>query len=166
MKTGHTNRAGYNLARSATRKGVKVVSVVLGEPPRRRATPTPLRCCATASASTAAPRCCAGGGPRRGQVKHREEDTVELVAARDVRRVVRRGEKPIVRIRAEDVLGGAAAAGAWAGTAVVRVDGEVVARVPVITAQAVPEVGFFERAWRVVSRPEGRPVGADRPAGR
>jgi serine-type D-Ala-D-Ala carboxypeptidase (penicillin-binding protein 5/6) len=155
VKTGHTNQAGYNLVGSATRSGVKVVSVVLGEPSE-----------AARNADTLALLRYGLGRYRRAtllrgqevlgeaKVKHREEDTVELVAARDVRRVIRRGEKPLVRIRAEDVLEGPLPRGARAGTAVVRVDDEVVARVPVITAQPVPQVSFLERAWRVVSRPE------------
>jgi hypothetical protein len=80
-------------------------------------------------------------------VRYRESDTIPLVAGETVREVVRRGQRPRVSIDAPGVVGGPKPAGARVGTAVVRVDGRAVGRVPVRTGAKVPEVGFVERVF-------------------
>jgi D-alanyl-D-alanine carboxypeptidase (penicillin-binding protein 5/6) len=90
---------------------------------------------------------------RRGQrlgtakVQYRESDSVPLVAARAVHEVVRRGQRAQVTVNAPAVVGGPKPAGAPVGTALVRVEGKTVARVPVLTGAKVPAVGFVERVF-------------------
>ena len=52
-----------------------------------------------------------------------------------------------------DQIEGPLPAGTRAATAVVRVSGRVIARVPVVTAAAVPEVGIGERALAFMQKP-------------
>jgi D-alanyl-D-alanine carboxypeptidase (penicillin-binding protein 5/6) len=88
-------------------------------------------------------------GERLGaaKVRYRESDRVPLVAARSVRAVVRRGRRAQVTMDVPEVVGGPMPAGARVGTAVVRVGGRTVARVPVVTGAKVPEVGILERVF-------------------
>ena len=52
VKTGYTLDAGNVLVASATRKGVDLISVVLGAPSESAATPARWRCSITASSCT------------------------------------------------------------------------------------------------------------------
>ena len=146
VKTGHTNKAGYVLVGSGTKKGVTVISAVLGDASEaaRDADTIALLDYGLAQLKRVTP-------VRKGErlaaarVRYRESDTVPLVAARSVREVVRRGQRARVSTDTPDVVEGPKAVGARVGTATVRVGGRVVARVPVIAGAPVPEVGLVER---------------------
>jgi D-alanyl-D-alanine carboxypeptidase (penicillin-binding protein 5/6) len=154
VKTGHTQTAGYVLVASAAQRGVSALSVVLGDPNE-----------ATRDADTRAllrwgiaqyallPIVRPDRVAATAKVKYREEDRIELVPARRVLKVVRRGERPVVTLRAEEVLKGPLPQGTRAGLLTVRLRGRVVARVPLVTAQPVPEVGLAERAVDFVLQP-------------
>jgi serine-type D-Ala-D-Ala carboxypeptidase (penicillin-binding protein 5/6) len=148
IKTGHTNKAGYVLVGSGTKHGVTVISAVLGDPTEAARDADTLTLLDYGLAQlrrvTAVRR-----GERLGtaRVRYRESDTIPLVAGETVREVVRRGQRPRVSIDAPGVVGGPKPAGARVGTAVVRVDGRAVGRVPVRTGAKVPEVGFVERVF-------------------
>jgi D-alanyl-D-alanine carboxypeptidase (penicillin-binding protein 5/6) len=146
VKTGHTNKAGYVLVGSGTKKGVTVISAVLGDASEaaRDADTIALLDYGLAQLKRVTP-------VRKGErlaaakVRYRESDTVPLVAARTVREVVRRGQRARVSADTPDVVEGPKAVGARVGTATVRVGGRVVARVPVVAGAPVPEVGLVER---------------------
>ena len=148
IKTGHTNKAGYVLVGSGTKHGVTVISAVLGDPTEAARDADTLALLdyglAQLKRVTAVRR-----GERLGttKVRYRESDTVPLVAGESVREVVRRGQRPRVSVDAPAVVGGPKPSGARVGTAVVRVDGRTVARVPVRTGAKVPAVGFVERVF-------------------
>jgi serine-type D-Ala-D-Ala carboxypeptidase (penicillin-binding protein 5/6) len=148
VKTGHTNTAGYVLVGSGTKKGVTVVSAVLGDPSEaaRDADTIALLNYGLSRLKRITP---VRKGQRLGtaKVKYRESDTVPLVAARTVREVVRRGQRASVRVQAPAVVEGPKEAGERVGTAVVSVGGRIVARVPVLTGAKVPEVDIVERAF-------------------
>lgn len=154
VKTGRTLQAGYVLVGSATRDGVTVVSAVLGEPSE-----------AARDADTLALLRYGLSRYRRANVvkrdaqldrarlKYRDEE-VALVAAEDVRHVLRRGEKARVRVTgAPDEIEGPLAAGSRVGEVEVRVRGRTVARTPLVTATAVQEASVSERLADVLSRP-------------
>ncbi|CAA9484713.1 MAG: D-alanyl-D-alanine carboxypeptidase [uncultured Solirubrobacteraceae bacterium] len=154
VKTGRTQQAGYVLVGSATRKGVTVLSAVLGEPGE-----------AARDADTLALLRYGLGRYRRttlvernevlreADLKYRDEQ-VDLVAAESVQRVLRRGERAQVRVLgAPAEIEGPTAAGARVGTVEVRVRGRTVARTPLITAAAVEEASLSERLSEVLSRP-------------
>jgi serine-type D-Ala-D-Ala carboxypeptidase (penicillin-binding protein 5/6) len=148
VKTGHTNKAGYVLVGSGTKKGVTVISAVLGDPSEaaRDADTIALLSYGLAQLERITP-------VRKGErlaaakVRYRESDTVPLVAARAVHEVVRRGQRARVTVDTPDVVEGPKASGARVGTATVRVGGRVVARVPVVAGASVPEVGLVERVF-------------------
>ena len=82
VKTGHTQNAGYVLVGAATRKGARLVTVVLGRRRRRRrATPTRSRCCATGSRCyRRVPVVRRGATLARAQVEHFGDREARLVA--------------------------------------------------------------------------------------
>lgn len=147
VKTGHTLGAGYVLVGSATRGGVTMLSAVLGDPSEparnldtlalldyglRRYRAVPVLRVRRPVASAA--------------VRHREEQRVRLRPLRDYTRVLRHGRGASVRVDAPPVLEGPLPGGARVGSVRVVVEGRPVARVALVTAAPVPEVGVFERA--------------------
>ncbi|MCW3010171.1 MAG: D-alanyl-D-alanine carboxypeptidase [Solirubrobacterales bacterium] len=153
VKTGRTTRAGYVLVGSASRNGVTVLSAVLGtqsEAARNADTLALLRYGLSRYTRKAAVR----SGRRFGEAALAYRDTrVALVAERDVVRTVRRGERLAVRVEgAPTELDGPLPQGARVGTVVVRQRGEVVARVPLVTAAAVTEASAADRLGDFVGR--------------
>jgi D-alanyl-D-alanine carboxypeptidase (penicillin-binding protein 5/6) len=147
VKTGHTSTAGYLLVGSATRRGVTVISAVLGDPSEgaRDADSLGLLRYGLRSYRVATP-------VRRGQVlaratlEHRDDQHVDLVAERTVRRTIRLGDDLHLRVDgAPSTLDGPLPQGAHAGTVVVVHRGRAVARVPLVTATAVDEATFLDR---------------------
>ncbi len=154
VKTGRTSGAGYVLVGSASRKGITVLSAVLGtqsEQARQADTLALLRYGLRRYVRRSAVR----EGRRFGSAALRyREGSVALVAARRVVRTTRRGERLDVRtstLPAE--LDGPLPQGARVGTVEVRQRGEVVARVPVVTAQAVTEATATDRLGDFAGRP-------------
>lgn len=154
VKTGRTQGAGYVLVGSATRGGVAVLSVVLGEPGEaaRDADTVKLLRWGLAQYRRAAIVRPDRVAARTG-VKHSPDDRVELVPARRVTRILRRGERPALAVSAPAELEGPLPRGARAGTLTVRLRGRVVARVPLVTAQPVPEVSLAQRVVDRLARP-------------
>ena len=154
VKTGHTQEAGYVLVGSATRGRVNVLTAVLGDPSEAARDVDTL---ALLRYGLSLYREVPIVGPERvvarAKVKYREEDLIELVPARRVLHVLRRGERPVVTMRADRVLEGPLPAGTVAGSVTVRVRGKVVARVPLVTAQPVPKVSLAERALDFMFKP-------------
>jgi serine-type D-Ala-D-Ala carboxypeptidase (penicillin-binding protein 5/6) len=146
VKTGHTSSAGYLLIGSATRNGITVVSVVMGEPSEAARDADSLTLLRHGLSSFKRQT-----GLRKGAVLARpklayREEHVDLVASSAVRTVVRRGQRFTVSV--QDVpseLRGPIPAGARIGTAVVRLGGRVVGRVPLLTASPVSEASVADR---------------------
>jgi D-alanyl-D-alanine carboxypeptidase (penicillin-binding protein 5/6) len=151
VKTGHTLDAGYVLVGSATRDGVNVVSVVMGEPSEaaRDADTLALLRYGLARYRRVLP---VAGRARLAVAKVADQGSarVALVAARPVSLVVRRGERPRVRlVGVPSDVSGPLAAGTPEGGAEVVAGGRVLARVPLVTARAVraASVGQRLRSW-------------------
>lgn len=155
VKTGRTNRAGYVLVGSASRGGVTVVSVVLGEPSERARDADSLALLRyglrSYDAVTALPE-----GRRLGRVllRYRGDESVDVVAAGTVRRVLRRGERTRVDlVGLPDEVDGPLPRGTRLGTAIVRHGDDVLARVPVVTARPVAEAGLGTRLEHGLRQP-------------
>lgn len=146
VKTGHTRASGYALVGSARRRGISVVSVVLGDSSE-----------ATRDADSIALLRYATSQYRRvrplrkasvvGRLPLRYRDTkVDVVAAASVPRTAKRTEKLQTRVLGlpRDVEG-PLRRGARLGTIEVIQRGKVVARVPAVTATAVQGATFWER---------------------
>ncbi len=142
VKTGYTLDAGYVLIGSGTRKGVTLLSVVLGAPSvaaREQDTLSLLRY----GFSFYVRRTPVRSGERLAApaVSGRDE-TLPLVAARSVRLTARRGQSVRVVVHAPREVQGPLPRGRRLGTGVVTLDGEVVRRVPLLSERsALPPVG-------------------------
>jgi serine-type D-Ala-D-Ala carboxypeptidase (penicillin-binding protein 5/6) len=153
VKTGHTSTAGYVLVGSATRRGITVVSAVLGDPSEAARDSDSLallryglgrysRAAATVKGRTYA----------TAKLSHRDE-RVDLVATRTVRRVKRRDEHFTRRILgAPSEIAGPLPAGARVGTIEVRWRGKPVDRVALVTARAVSAPTVVQRAGGLIGR--------------
>jgi D-alanyl-D-alanine carboxypeptidase (penicillin-binding protein 5/6) len=146
VKTGHTNSAGYLLIGSATRNGITVVSVVMGEPSEAARDADSLTLLRHGVSSFKRQTGLQKGAVlARPKLAYRDEH-VDLVASSAVQTVVRRGQRFTVSV--QDVpseLRGPIPAGARIGTAVVRLGGRVVGRVPLLTASPVSEASLTDR---------------------
>jgi D-alanyl-D-alanine carboxypeptidase (penicillin-binding protein 5/6) len=146
VKTGHTLQAGYVLVSAARRHGVRLVSVVLGDPSEAARDDDSLALLRWGLAryrSTTPVR--EGQTLAQPKLAYRDEHA-DLVAAGTTRIVVRRGERTRVRLVGVPAeLSGPLAAGQRVGTAVVERRGHEVARVAVVTAAAIPAASFGDR---------------------
>lgn len=146
VKTGHTRAAGYALVGSGRRRGISVVTAVLGDPSEaaRDADSIALLRYATSQYDRVRPlRAAAVVG--RPTLRYRDQ-RVAVVAAAGVTRTARKGEDLRTRVVGlpRDVEG-PLRKGARLGTIEVVQRGRVVARVPAVTAEAVPAATFWER---------------------
>ncbi len=155
VKTGHTPAAGYVLVGSGTRNGVTMVSAVLGDPgvfSRNADTLALLRY--GFSRYRSATVVARADVFARARARYREQIKIRLVAARAFSTVVRRGEPPpTVTVHAPSRLTGPLPVGRRVGRLDIRYRGHVIARVPLVTADAVPEVTLAARIVSFVLRP-------------
>lgn len=156
VKTGRTASAGYVLVSSATRSGVTVVSVVLGEPSERARDADSLALLRyglrSYDAVTALPE-----GRVLGKVplRYRDGQFVNVIAGATVRRVLRTGTRTNVQVLGlPSEVDGPLPRGTRVGTAIVRRGAEVLARAPVVTAGPVAEAGLTERLDELLGRTE------------
>jgi D-alanyl-D-alanine carboxypeptidase (penicillin-binding protein 5/6) len=149
VKTGHTNAAGYILVASGTRNGTTFVATVLGDPSEgaRNADALALLRWAFASFRVATP-VAKGAVYARPTVKHRPDERIAVVATRAVRELVRRDVRVRLVVDVPRELEGPLPSGAVVGSAIVRANGRAMARVPLVTRGAVPEVGLLEQLGR------------------
>jgi serine-type D-Ala-D-Ala carboxypeptidase (penicillin-binding protein 5/6) len=142
VKTGYTLDAGYVLIGSGTRKGVTLLSVVLGAPSvaaRDQDTLSLLRYGFSLYLRQTPVR--SGERLAAPAVRGRDE-TLPLVAARSVRVTARRGQSVRVAVDAPLEVEGPIPRGRQLGTGVVTLDGEVVGRVPLLSKRpALPPAG-------------------------
>ncbi len=154
VKTGHTRQAGYVLIGSATRRGVTVISVVMGEPTERARNQDSIALLRYGLRSYES-KALLPEGRVLGKVdlKFRGDDGVDVVAGASVNRVIRVGDATSVKVQGlPDEVDGPLPRGSRVGTAVVSHKGKVIKRVPVVTARAVSEATFSERLGDFVGR--------------
>jgi D-alanyl-D-alanine carboxypeptidase (penicillin-binding protein 5/6) len=153
VKTGHTRSAGYILVGSATRKGVSVVSAVLGDP-SEAARDRDSRALLTYGLSRYRVTTGVRKGERLARVKlsYRDEH-VDLVASRTIRRTTRVGEHLSTRVvGVPDEIDGPLPEGARQGTVEVRQRGRVVDRVALVTARPVSAATAAQRLGDFLGR--------------
>ncbi|HWL62155.1 MAG TPA: D-alanyl-D-alanine carboxypeptidase family protein [Steroidobacteraceae bacterium] len=148
IKTGHTNSAKYCLMTSASRDGMRLISVVLGAPS--------IKGREDASASLlnygyqwfeTVKLHDAGKTLLTPPVFKGEADAVKVGTSRAMSVTIARGAGDSITKEAsiQGPLVAPLAAGAQVGQYIVRVGDEVVARVPLVTLEKVEEAGFFGR---------------------
>jgi D-alanyl-D-alanine carboxypeptidase (penicillin-binding protein 5/6) len=156
VKTGHTLQAGYVLVGSGTRRGVRLVSVVLGSPSASaRDTDTLALLDFGFSRYRSVRALRAGSEVARADVSHYGDRTVRLTVRRDVRLSVRRGEPVRTVVSAPGELDGPLDAGARVGSVRILRGGKLAEVVPLVTDESVPHAGLLRRAspylrWLVV----------------
>jgi D-alanyl-D-alanine carboxypeptidase (penicillin-binding protein 5/6) len=148
IKTGHTETAGYCLASSASRNGMRLISVVLGTQSfkaREDASAALLNYGFTFYETVKAKS--AGDVVLKPEVYKGEEDRVTLVPARDIYVTIGRGSAAQLKTTAtvkEPVIA-PIAAGQVLGELTVSDGKDVIARVPLVAQAAVPEGGWWTR---------------------
>ena len=145
VKTGHTAQAGWVLVGSASGRGARVISVVLGEPTQSARDADSLALLRYGLAAFRRVRVLASGRAlARPRIRHRDE-RAELVPARALTVTVRRGQRLETRIDAPAEVEGALPARARLGSATVLLGGRTVGRVALVTGRAVPEAPALRR---------------------
>jgi serine-type D-Ala-D-Ala carboxypeptidase (penicillin-binding protein 5/6) len=146
VKTGYTGDAGYVLVGSATGKtGARVLSVVLGEPSEAARDADTLALLRYGLAQYRRVTALREARPVASAAVAYRDERVDLVPARAARVVARSDQRVTRRIDAPDELRGELGAGTRVGTVAVLRDGDVVRRVPLLTAEAVPGAGLPRR---------------------
>jgi len=155
IKTGHTDTAGYCLAASAKRGDMRLISVVLGTQgfkAREDASAALLNYGFTFFETVKAKG--AGEVILKPEVYKGEEDRVTLVIPQDVYVTVARGSGAQLKTAATLVKQPIIApikAGQALGELTVSDGTTVVARVPLVAKEAVPEGGWWTRTWDGIS---------------
>ena len=149
VKTGHTQSAGYVLVGSGTRKGVRLVSVVLGAPSEAQRDADTLALLRYGFGLYRVARPVRRGIPlATAKVKFFGDRDVPLVTRRNVRVPVRRGQRVRTRIAAPEELEGPLPQGERVGSVSVFKGGSRVRSLPLFTAEAVPEAGLVRKLTR------------------
>jgi serine-type D-Ala-D-Ala carboxypeptidase (penicillin-binding protein 5/6) len=155
IKTGHTRSAGYVLVGSATGSaGVRVISVVLGEPSESARDAESLALLRYGADQFRRVRALRARRPvERVAIKYRDE-RVALVTGRAVVVTARRGERIRTVVEAPAELEGPLPAGARVGSVSIVRGGRTVRTIDLVTAESVPGAGPL----RVVTSPLGVPL--------
>jgi len=154
VKTGHTLQAGYVLVGSATRHGLSFVSVVLGTPSEAARDADSLALLRYGFANFGLVRAVrADQGVGHRPVRDGNHTSIELVASRGFTPVLARGRRIALSLDAPSDLRGPLPARARVGTLVVRSGRTVLARIPALTARAVPAPSAVAQATRAVGGP-------------
>lgn len=154
VKTGRTAEAGYVLVGSTSRRGARLVSVVLGAPTEAARDADTLRLLRYGLAQYRRARPVrAGATLSTASVEYFGGREVRLVPVRPVSVTVRRGQRLRTVVRAPEQVTGPVPAGARVGTVTVYREGRRVRSVPVVTAASVPEAGLLRKAWSLIWSP-------------
>ncbi|MQA73229.1 MAG: hypothetical protein GEU88_02560 [Solirubrobacterales bacterium] len=145
VKTGHTLDAGYVLVASAQRKGVELVSAVLGAPSElERDAET--RALLDYGFSLYHRRTAVERGERLAAPALRyQDDRVALGPTRAVRLTVRDGQRLRTRVHAPEEVEGPVERGERLGRAIVTLDGERIATVPLAALRSAPAATLLQR---------------------
>lgn len=156
VKTGRTQGAGYVLIGSARQRSAALISVVLGtssEQARNQDTMALLRWGFRQYRRVTAVR--RGDVLATVPIRYRPGAELELMAARDVRRTLRR-TVPRPQLRVRDVpseVEGPIRRGQKFGRVEVVIDGEVATRVSLVASSEIPAAGAGRKAQDWVTRP-------------
>jgi D-alanyl-D-alanine carboxypeptidase (penicillin-binding protein 5/6) len=154
VKTGYTSQAGNVLVGAAEKRGgVRVISVVLGEPSESARDSETLALLDWGLDRFKRVEVLARGRAlARSEIRYRDE-RARLVARRRVVVTVRDGQRLRRRVDAPDELEGPLPKGERVGAVTVLVDGRPVRRVALVTGAEVPEAGTLRVLTSVVGVP-------------
>ena len=145
VKTGYTLGAGYVLVGSGTRKGVTLVSAVLGAPSESARDAATRELLDYGFSQYERERALERGERLASASVRYQDSSLPLVADRDVTVTVRRGQQLDTELVAPDEVEGPVDRGERVGQAVVTLDGERVGRVALVAGRAIPEADVGDR---------------------
>jgi serine-type D-Ala-D-Ala carboxypeptidase (penicillin-binding protein 5/6) len=152
VKTGHTDGAGWCLAASAERNGVRLYVVVLGAPDEAQRDADVARLLDWGFARFQEVRLVQRGQPAGSLAVPWSDARIPVVAGRGLARIVRPGQ----RLREQIVLPAHASlplrAGQRVGTLTLRAGKRVVGQVPLVATRGADAPGLGERAGWLVGR--------------
>jgi D-alanyl-D-alanine carboxypeptidase (penicillin-binding protein 5/6) len=147
VKTGHTSRAGYVLVGAGRRKGVRLVSAVLGAPSESARDVDTLALLDYGFGLYRRVRVVRARRPlASARVRFYDDRAVDLVTRTSGFLSIRRGQRAGRRIDAPDELDGPLPKGSRVGTVTILRDGHPVRALPLVTAKAVPKAGAARKA--------------------
>ncbi len=145
VKTGHTFGAGYVLVGSGERKGVDLISVVVGAPTEEERYDASLRLLESGFDQYRRRLPVRAGQDMADPSIRYSGGELPLRAARDIPVGVYRGQKLSVEVEAPDEVEGPIAQGQVLGSVTVLVDGRPAGTAPLKAARAVSKAGTFDR---------------------
>jgi serine-type D-Ala-D-Ala carboxypeptidase (penicillin-binding protein 5/6) len=151
MKTGHTDSAGYCLVTSAKRNDMRLVSVVMGSPSIKAREDASAALINYGYTFFETGKVKSAGDPLlKPRVYKSADEYVTLAVPRDIVLTVGRGQlvnlKTTAHLFKEPLIAPLAANQAVGELTITDQTGEVVSRVPLAPAKAVPEAGLWTRA--------------------
>ena len=146
VKTGHTANAGWCQVALARRPGVPIYAVILGGPSRKARNADLAELLAWGLAQYARARVVERGRAYATASIPFSAERLSLVAPRDKEAIVRLGRPLVETVTARAVVDLPVARGERLGEIQVRVGARLLARRPLVAAEAVPEPGLGGRA--------------------
>lgn len=157
-KTGFTNEAGFCLAATANRNGLRVISVVIGEENSANRFEDIRTTFDYAFANYASERVAEGGVPldKPVSVSGGKEKCVSVCPARSAYALTKRGEKSNVTVECYyDNAKAPVEKGDTVGEMVIFKDGVEIDRVPLLAAESVKKANFFDRLQEIAQNWNG-----------
>ena len=154
IKTGYTLGAGNVLVASGERRGVELISAVLGAPSEAARDAESLELLEYGFSLSRRERPVAAGKPLESASVSYQETTLSLEAAEALALTVRRGQQVEVEVEAPEEVEGPIERGEPLGEVIVRVDGDARARTALIAATAVPAASVADRVDSALPGPE------------
>jgi D-alanyl-D-alanine carboxypeptidase (penicillin-binding protein 5/6) len=145
VKTGHTHAAGYVLVASAERKGVSLISIVLGARSEAARDGESAKLLSYGFSRYRQRRPVSAGERLAAVPVSHEAAPLALLARHGVKVTARPDQEVKTAVVAPDEVEGPIEAGERIGRALVTVDGQRAAAVAAVAAEAVPAPGPLER---------------------
>ncbi len=145
VKTGHTLEAGYVLIASAERRGIPLISVVLGAPSEAERDASSQRLLDYGYSLYEPRRPFERSEELAAAVVRYEDEPLELITGRGFAVAAREDQRIETDVEAPAEVEGPIAEGERLGRVTVSLDGDVVGRVPLLAAQAVAEPSIVDR---------------------
>ena len=154
MKTGTTTQAGNVLVASGEKRGVPIISVVLGAGSEAQRDAESLALLNYGFSLYKLKRAVVEGARLKSiPIEHRAGAELPVVADRTIRRVVRKGERFELDVRVPEEVEGPIDFGEKIGVVEVRLRGEKVGTVPLTAALEVPAAGLGRRTQDFLMQP-------------
>lgn len=151
MKTGHTDKAGYNLVASATNSNTRLISVVMGVPTYKGREVESKKLLQWGFANFETIKSLpAGQAIKEESVYYGDANKVQLGSVQDSFITIPKGKSADLKARYElenKALEAPLAKGQVVGKVIYQLDGKDVASSPLQALQDVQEAGIFGKAW-------------------